>query len=69
MENIQDLLRALEEWEAADDRANEAAAALTRPGPLGEDALKVLRTLEQAAAEKLELVRRSLALDFEPSVF
>lgn len=64
MDEIQDLLRALDEWEAADDRANEAAAAISHPASLSDAEFRELRTLQIVAAQKLEAVRRAVATEF-----
>ena len=69
MKNLEDLIRALDAWEAADDRANEAAAALSSPVPLAREMLEELRALQRLAAQKLEAVRNVLAADFQPSGF
>lgn len=55
---IDTLLRTLDEWEAADDRASEASAVLRRRGPMTPTTSGELRTLQGVAKEKLEALRR-----------
>lgn len=64
---IRNLIQALDEWEAADDAANEAAAALSSPTPLSPDELREMRELQRIAAEKLEAVRRLIEDDSRSS--
>lgn len=63
------LIAAIDEWEAADDQANEAAAALSSPAPLTRVEREELRVLQETAAQKLEALRKLVATDFEPSGF
>lgn len=69
MKELEALTRALDEWEAADDRANEAAAALSSPARLPQDELEEIRALQEAAAEKLEALRLLVDGEFVPSGF
>lgn len=66
---LKDLIRALDEWEAADDRATEVAAELNRHAFLGPQEVEQLRSLTRAAIHKLERVRNVLGSDFQPSGF
>lgn len=66
---LQELIRALDEWEAADDRATEAAAELDRHAFLGPLEVEQLRSLRQATAHKLARVRNALGTDFRSSGF
>lgn len=62
---IEKLIRALDEWEVADDRANEATAAVGRSGALNAEKFEELRALERVATQKLEQVRSALAGEIE----
>lgn len=64
MTELEELIRAYDEWEAADDRANQAAAALRRATPLSPQELDEVRRFQRAAAEKFEHVRRAVATDW-----
>lgn len=63
MTELAELIRAYDEWEAADDRANQAAAALSRPTPLSAQELEEVRKFQRAAAAKFEYVRRAVVSD------
>lgn len=69
MEKLQRLMHALDDWESADDRANEAAAMLSGPAPLAREDVEGIRLLQRAAAQKLEALRLLVADEVEPSGF
>lgn len=62
-------MQVIDEWEAADNRANEAAAVLSGPAPLAQEDIEEIRALQQAAAQKLEALRLLVATEFESSGF
>lgn len=71
MKDLEALSRALDEWATAEDRANEAAAALSHRAALGkgEGKLADVRALQRLAAEHLEAVRKLLAADSHSNEF
>lgn len=60
MNELRNLLDLLDEWERADDLANEAAATLSRPAELHAGELSRLRALQKDAAHKLAAVRKAV---------
>lgn len=61
MNELRKLRDLLDEWERADDLANEAAATLSRPAGLHAGELDRLRALQRDAAHKLAAVRKAVA--------
>lgn len=57
MSELSRLLDLLDQWERADDLANEAAAVLSQPAKLTADEFDRLRALQRDAARKLAAVR------------
>lgn len=60
MNELRMLLELLDEWERAEDVANEAAAILARPARLQSSELDRLRSLQRDAARKLAAVGHAL---------
>lgn len=60
MNELRKLLDLLDEWERADDLANEAAATLSRPAELSAGELDRLRALQRDAAHKLAAVGKAV---------
>lgn len=57
MSELRQLLDLLDQWERADDLANEAAAVLGHTAKLDADEFERLRALQRDAARKLAAVR------------
>lgn len=63
MSEVRKLLDLLDEWERADDLANEAAATLSRPAELSAGELDRLRALQRDAAHKLAAVGKAVMVE------
>lgn len=63
MSELRHLLDLLDQWERADDLANEAAAVLGHPAKLSADEFDRLRALQRDASRKLAAVSDAVIED------